>query len=272
MYLSLYEHYLVFFGLCPKYIVDDILLQFPFNREGFRSRQEAIVRIQASSNSDTSPGDPGIDFSNDEIQHGIQVGIQAWDSDQLQSRIQNDEVNEFTNNTINGPVEAPIDVSTGEDDIQRENWLEQVTEDERINLPELNSAELDPWRENTQANTVSDWQETSGNARRQTAHINYAEDGSALPSQQTWPNNSSRTTLGSWGPSNPSRIRRNLPIRRVNRFHPPDDDNVYSMELRELLSRYAFSGMYTFFFPSKMLDLNYGYPFMIQEECFNSFA
>lgn len=213
-------------------------------REGFRSGVDTIVHGQASSNSESSFGNPGSEFSNDQAQHGIPMEVQVWNSDQLQSRIQGDGVSEFTNNTINGPSEASADIITGEENvIQRGDWQEQVTGDERRNLPQSNFAEFDQWRDNPQLNVIGDWQEIAGNAWQHTAQGNDGEEESNLPGQQIWPDNGSRAALENWsqGSSNPPRNWRSIPIRQVNRFHPPDDDNVYSMELRELLSRRSVS-------------------------------
>ncbi|KNA12105.1 hypothetical protein SOVF_128930 [Spinacia oleracea] len=214
-------------------------------REGFRSREsrlETIVHGQASSNSEASFGDPGSNFPNDQDQVGIPMDVQVWNSDQLQSRIPGDGVGEFTSNTINMSGEASADIMTGEESaIPRGDWQEQVTGDDQRNSLQSNAVELNQWSDNPQSNIVGNWQEAA--AWRRDSQGNDGEEESTLTGQQIWRDNGSRATLGSWsrGPSNTLRIRRAIPIRQINRFHPPDDDNVYSMELRELLSRRSVS-------------------------------
>ncbi|KAF2295291.1 hypothetical protein GH714_032471 [Hevea brasiliensis] len=86
--------------------------------------------------------------------------------------------------------------------------------------------------------SVNDWpQETPGNVQ--------SEQSRPQDAQRGWHQNGSREAVENWteGPSDPPRMRRAVPMRRYNRFHPPDDDNVYSMELRELLSRRSVSNL-----------------------------
>ncbi|GFQ04040.1 protein neuralized [Phtheirospermum japonicum] len=191
-------------------------------REGFRFRLEHIVRGQASSHPETSPNGGNSDSRNyqrntsasqEVLQHGNQeIGFQ------LPDRVGNmDDV-------------STVVQSTNQDVPDEGNhWQGQVAEHERVTPQQL--------AHNRQENALSDWPsavvaEDEGQHRFQEA-------------REVWDDDGSREAVDNWseGPSDPPRMRRPVPIRRVTRFHPPDDDNVYSMELRELLSRRSVSNL-----------------------------
>lgn len=124
---------------------------------------------------------------------------------------------------------ASESVSWQETGNQGGNWQEQVAEDDRGNWQRR---AYGPFNQLRDGNAVSTWpQDTPRNVEGEDTHPQEA--------QGIWREENSREAAGNWSeePSGPPRNRRGVPFRRFNRFHPPDDDNVYSMELRELLSR-----------------------------------
>ena len=98
-----------------------------------------------------------------------------------------------------------------QDSSEQGNWQEVITEPERNDLLESSEVRF------SEAGVESD------------DNHNDHGDGSHLPVDEWLEENSSETVH--------STTQHSMPLRRANRFLPPDDENVYSMELRELLSR-----------------------------------
>ncbi|KAL8242189.1 hypothetical protein R6Q59_012491 [Mikania micrantha] len=93
------------------------------------------------------------------------------------------------------------------------------------------------WQDQVSEDVDRRWQESTGNDWIQET---LGSEVSGIHVQET---NDVWLERGSHEPVELLRTRRAVPIRRVNRFHAPEDDNGYSMELRELVSRRSVSNL-----------------------------
>ncbi|KAK1409648.1 hypothetical protein QVD17_36177 [Tagetes erecta] len=180
-------------------------------REGFRSISDNIVHDQ-------------------ETEYENQDQSQLW--------VQETDVHQVTDRT--GSLETVTDV-------QNINQQENIDEDERGEWQQENSSynEFNEWRDGNPEDVGRNWQENSGNDWPQETSDNGGDGAHIHGTDEVWHEDGSREAIENWpdGPSDPPRMLHSVPSRRANRFHPPDDDNVYSMELRELLSRRSVSNL-----------------------------
>ncbi|CAL0299796.1 unnamed protein product [Lupinus luteus] len=190
-------------------------------REGFRSRLETNSNV-SETRSDENQGNNLIDAQQEDYEH---EQIRSLETDVSQLPNQTGALESSTNENV----------SWHEASNEGGNWQEQIAEDGRGNWQQRTYG---PFNQLRDGNAVSDWpQDTPRNLAREEHHPQEA--------QRIWHEDSTRETIGNWSevPPGASRNRRGVPLRRINRFHPPDDDNVYSMELRELLSRRSVSNL-----------------------------
>ncbi|CAN1747610.1 Protein neuralized [Linum perenne] len=189
-------------------------------REGFHSRSENIVHGQ---------------------------GVQHEDNVQSESRAQENDARLLPDQTDISESNTAADNMNWQGTVnQATGWQEEITDNVGGNWQQSDYGPFNEWRDdsaepmgqNWQHSNVDNWPpETPGNVHNEPDHLQEARG--------VWHEAGSQEAVETWieGPSDPPRDRHTVPLRRFSRFHPPDDENVYSMELRELLSRRSVSNL-----------------------------
>lgn len=202
---------------------------------------ENIVRGQVSGQSDTQTNNNSNGSTDNQTQMNTSQELQHENHEQSQPRSQENDIHLPEDLSGNMESTSPVESMNWQETANQEgDWHEQAAADERENWQQSTYDEFSDWRDGTAEDMDGTWQENSVNDWPQESPGNVV-GGEVVPEETHggWSENVSREAVENWseGPSDPPRTRRTVPVRRINRFHPPDDDNVYSMELRELLSR-----------------------------------
>ncbi|KHG28964.1 Protein neuralized [Gossypium arboreum] len=211
-------------------------------REGLHNRLATNVQNQVDSNSETTSSNVINDSRHELPQTNMSPDVQGENIERTQSGIA-----ELPNQTgvlvRNMAVES---ISWQENTTQGGNWREPAANDERGNWQQPTYPQFNELRDNSTEVMDTNWQESSVSEHRQENPGNdNGEANRPQGAQRVWHEGRSQEAVDNWseGRSGPPRARRAIPVRRLNRFHPPEDDNVYGMELRELLSRRSVSNL-----------------------------
>ncbi|XP_017648793.1 uncharacterized protein LOC108489053 isoform X2 [Gossypium arboreum] len=211
-------------------------------REGLHNRLATNVQNQVDSNSETTSSNVINDSRHELPQTNMSPDVQGENIERTQSGIA-----ELPNQTgvlvRNMAVES---ISWQENTTQGGNWREPAANDERGNWQQPTYPQFNELRDNSTEVMDTNWQESSVSEHRQENPGNdNGEANRPQGAQRVWHEGRSQEAVDNWseGRSGHPRARRAIPVRRLNRFHPPEDDNVYGMELRELLSRRSVSNL-----------------------------
>ncbi|CAD6241618.1 unnamed protein product [Miscanthus lutarioriparius] len=199
-------------------------------------RSESVASSQDVSQSDASVAESVRLLGNDESQQGADVAF-------------TDKCGFTRNGCRSCEAHSPSIPLDGmavmqESLTQGDNMRQDETEDDTGFWQSSLDGRLDRWPSEIDEGADRTWEDNAEDLHSETVEDDDREHGHLQEEHDGWHDDESHGTMENWQDDYQDSALDTAPIPRTeNRFIPPDDDNVYSIELRELLSRRSVSNL-----------------------------
>ncbi|CAI9768550.1 unnamed protein product [Fraxinus pennsylvanica] len=157
-------------------------------------------------------------------------------------------VNELVGNTYNierhtndAHVTGHLEFDWQDASVQRDELQESVIEFEESDWRQVTSGAFSDWMNGSEEDVGGSWEESTANQWFQgTSNIEIVEPDQIGESHENWQGQDLQEAIDSWLDM-PSGEGSSIP--RIGSFNFPEDENIYSMELRELFTRRRVSSL-----------------------------
>uniref|UniRef100_A0A0D9Z0D1 RING-type domain-containing protein n=1 Tax=Oryza glumipatula TaxID=40148 RepID=A0A0D9Z0D1_9ORYZ len=207
-------------------------------------RSESAVSSEDVSRFDSSVAESVGVLGSDEPQQGAEVRALTGTENTTQIMLEDVDLQEA--DAENAAIESPsvaLDNMVEMHETQVDNRLQdEAGRDARFWQPSLDDS-LDRWPNETAEDAERNWEDNAEELHSETMEDDAREHDHLQDEHDEWHDDESHGTENWQDDFQDSPLDMGPIPRTENRFIPPDDDNVYSMELRELLSRRSVSNL-----------------------------